>query len=385
MYSRCVTAQIHSTKLSITLNISQLSPKMNSIYSNVAIYFALFLMTTFLLDSHLLLISAYQALFFALFAIKMYRDEQFRRSDKAKSISRLLTLSYVLQLVYVLIAAFFYSSSNDNIVYYYDPVALLESPLIVISIVQTSLLVLFISKLYIDLAFRRSRRAKWIMMAFALICSLEIIHAVQKAITFSSENSTGKFSVYYQKAQSDLGKPSSGLEHALGEDDGFDFRQHREQVTLLTNAVLKVISEVKENKSPDFKAAGVEWFGEKEKALYLKSVLKEAEECFSSGVCGSALTLVDTILGREEVEQTADLAGGESHPDPDPVPDVQGNNLSVSWKKVAFCGLTIYAGYSVYRGEMPLPAQVRNLYDSWKGVIKSTLEERVYNRLKFGK
>jgi hypothetical protein len=50
-------------------------------------------------------------------------------------------------------------------------------------------------------------------------------------------------------------------------------------------------------------------------------VLKEVEDCFSSAVCGSALTLVDIILGKEEVEQAADFAGGESNPDP--VPDVQ--------------------------------------------------------------
>jgi hypothetical protein len=65
-----------------------------------------------------------------------------------------------------------------------------------------------------------SRRAKWIMMAFALICLLEILYAAL-AITSSSENPTEKISLYYQKAQSDLEKPSSGLEHALGEDDGF--------------------------------------------------------------------------------------------------------------------------------------------------------------------
>jgi hypothetical protein len=377
MYSRCVTVQIHSTKLSQTLNNSQFSPTMKFIYSNVAIYFALILMAMFLWDSPLLLISTYQAIFFAVFALKMYRDVHYRKSAKAKTISRLLALSYVVQLIYVLIVVF-YSSSLDNIVFYYDPVALLESPFIVISIVQTLLLALFISKLYNDLAFRTSRRAKWMFRAFALICLLEIIYAAQ-AITFRSENPTERISLYYQKAQSDLEKPSSGLEHALGEDDGFDLLQDREQVTLLTNAVLKPISEVQENKSPDFKAAGVEWFGEKEKALYWKSVLKEAEDCFSSGFCGSALTLVDTILGREEVEQAADLAGGagESHPDPDV-------HFSVSWKKVALCGLTIFAGYSVYRGEMPIPAQVRNLYESWKGVMKSTLEERVYSRLKSG-
>jgi hypothetical protein len=224
-------------------------------------------MAMFFWDSPLLLISTYQAIFFAVFAIKMYRDVQYRKSDKAKSISRLLALSYVVQLIYVLIVVV-YSSSMDNIVYYYDPLSLLYSPFIAISIVQTLLLALFIGKLYRDLAFRRSRRAKWIMMAFALICLLEILYAAL-AITSSSENPTEKISLYYQKAQSDLEKPSSGLEHALGEDDGFDLLQDRDQVTLLTNAVLKVINEVKEN--PISKL--LEWSGlERKKRLFIRKV-----------------------------------------------------------------------------------------------------------------
>lgn len=316
---------------------------------------------------------------FVLYLIKISRNVQFRRSAEAKQISRILMLAYSLEIIIYSIYYFIDTSV------YYDPFILqIDSPpVIIIATVQVLLLAIFIGKVCMDRQFRRSRRAKWIMMAFMLMYISQLFFSVVTSL----DNPSTKISVYYQEDQIDPEKASFWLELAIGEDDGFDDLGFREQVTLLANPALKAISELTENKTPDFKPCGVAWFGEKEQALHWKYVQKGVDNCSLFGVCGSALTLVDTILGREEVEQAADPAG-EILSDSDSDLDTEKawyDNLSVSWKQVTICGLTIYAGYSMYMGEMPLPSQVRNVFESWKGVFKSALEQQVYSRFKINK
>jgi hypothetical protein len=167
-----------------------------------------------------------------------------------------------------------------------------------------------------------------------------------------------------------LEKSSSGFDHAHGEDD--DFKNHlytREKITLKTNAVLKAVSELKESKTPDFKPAGIDWFGETERAMLWKFILKDVEKCSVLGACRSALPL-DTILGREEVEEAADLAVVENFQDA-----AKENERGVSydsslpWKKViAVTTVVAISAYSIYKGEISsrignwIPQQVKNAY-----------------------
>ncbi len=140
--------------------------------------------------------------------------------------------------------------------------------------------------------------------------------------------------------------------------------RNKEDFVLQANPVLKMVGEAKENKSGDFKPAGEEWLGEKEKKLYWNAILEEAKRCGADneGLCGSELPLYyeDSTIPGEELseEEFAEAARKESAGE-------QGETLW-TWKKVAVGAVILYSGYKIYKGE--IPAAISNVLHK----VKST-------------
>jgi hypothetical protein len=198
--------------------------------------------------------------------------------------------------------------------------------------------------------FRRSKQVKWILFMMMLYFSVKVYlgisfvsHQYQQHQSLYSLGNRVEDSMCEEcYASSDTGAFAGGLKHRLRNKDDF---------VLQTNPVLKMVGEAKENKTPDFKPAGEEWLGEKEKRLIWNATLEEAKRCGADngGLCGSELPLYyedSTIPGEELAEEEfAEAAPKES------AGDQRGSIWT--WKKVAVGAVILYSGYKIYQGEIP--------------------------------
>lgn len=356
-----------------------------------------------LLEYPSLLIGAYRTSAFTLFVIKLKKNTQFRESNRAKWIYRTLLGSYIIQAICLTIVCLFNDQRNVSLFESLGTLAVqfLESPKLLVYPIEICMILL-------SFQFRKSPRAKLVLQVVMLMFSIQFIHAccVLTGNMGESQVVHSSSSLYYQE-QADYAflcgaqpenstdipeSSSSGLDsnNALGEDDEFHYLCTWEQMMLKTNAALKAVSELKENKTLDYKPAGADWIGERIRAQYWRDFWKEADNnnCSVLGLCRSDLPL-ETLLGREEVEEAVDPAAGENLQEA-ALNDESGFQYSkLPWKKVvAFTTVAGMVAYSVYKGEIPsqivnwIPQQVKTACASYKGVVEGKLQQIASFKLK---
>ena len=221
---------------------------------------------------------------------------------------------------------------------------------------------IFIKKAVQDREFKKSLRAKRILQVMLFYFTLKLVYSTC-TIVYSPIEEHPPSSLYSLQGGVESGEelcevcssPSTSWDTGAlaGELEGW--LRKEEEMVLNTSAALKELVDSKENKSMDFKPAGTEWNGEKEKQLYWNALLKEVEACGkeNGGLCGSELSLIEekTIPGEEFVQQDENETVGEQQEERAGMP---------FWKKAAIGGIILYTGYKVYQGDVPYFSKLLN-------------------------